>query len=38
MKARQLSERGGELYCSHLGNKVMMAGKYVIYMRGEIFL
>ena len=38
MIARQLSERGGELYCSHLVNKVMVAGNTVIYMRGEIVL
>ena len=38
MIARQLSERGGELYCSHLGNKVIMAGNAVIYMRGKIVL
>ena len=38
MVARQLSDRGGQLYCSHLGSKVMMAGNAVIYMRGEIVL
>ena len=38
MIARQLSERGGQLYCSHLGSKVIMAGNTVIYMRGEIVL
>ena len=38
MIAKQLSDRGGELYCSHLRSKVILSGKSVIYMRGEIFL
>ena len=38
MIAIQLSDRGGQLYCSHLGSKVTMAGNAVIYMRGEIVL
>ena len=38
MIARQLSMRGGELFCSHLGNRVIIGGKAITYMRGEIIL
>ena len=38
MIARQLSNRGGELYCSYLGNRVTIGGNAVIYMCGEITL
>ena len=34
--ARQLSERGGELWCEDLGEKVRITGKAVTYMKGEI--
>jgi PhzF family phenazine biosynthesis protein len=34
--ALQLSERGGELWCSLVGNRVLIAGKAVTYLRGEI--
>lgn len=34
--AKQLSERGGELWCEYLGERVTMAGKCVFYMKGEI--
>jgi len=34
--ARQLSSRGGELWCESLGDRVKMSGKAVEYMRGEI--
>lgn len=36
MKALQLSERGGELWCTLAGNRVLIAGKAVTYLRGEI--
>lgn len=36
MKARQLSKRGGELYCEQKGERVIMGGKCVFYMKGEI--
>ncbi|HKH59991.1 MAG TPA: PhzF family phenazine biosynthesis protein [Flavitalea sp.] len=36
--AKQLSERGGELWCQYLGERVTMAGKCVFYMKGEIEL
>jgi len=36
MTALQLSERGGELWCTLAGNRVLIAGKAVTYLRGEI--
>ena len=36
MKALQLSERGGQLWCTLAGNRVLIAGKSVTYLRGEI--
>lgn len=37
MTARQLSKRGGELYCRDLGERVEIAGRAVLYLEGEIF-
>ncbi len=34
--ARQLSARGGELYCELRGDRVIIGGKTVEYLRGEI--
>jgi PhzF family phenazine biosynthesis protein len=34
--AKQLSRRGGELWCEDLGNRVLIAGQCVFYMKGEI--
>ena len=34
--ALQLSERGGQLWCTLAGERVLIAGKAVTYMRGEI--
>jgi PhzF family phenazine biosynthesis protein len=34
--ARQLSERGGELICEYLGDKVKISGKAVLYLKGKI--
>jgi len=34
--ARQISRRGGEIFCRHLGNRVGIAGHAIIYSRGEI--
>lgn len=34
--ARQVSARGGELFCELIGNRVRMGGKAVLYLRGEI--
>ena len=36
MTALQLSERGGELWCTLNGDRVLIAGKTVTYLRGEI--
>ncbi len=36
MKALQLSKRGGEIYCEQKGDRVIMGGKCVFYMKGEI--
>ena len=38
MTAKQLSQRGGELLCTNLGDRVLMAGNCVIYSKGEIFI
>lgn len=38
LRARQLSERGGEIYCSHRGERVTIGGRAVTFMRGEIEL
>lgn len=34
--ARQISPRGGELWCEHLGDRVKLAGKGVMYLEGSI--
>lgn len=36
LKALQLSERGGELWCTLSGDRVLIAGKAVTYLRGAI--
>jgi predicted PhzF superfamily epimerase YddE/YHI9 len=36
--ARQVSARGGELFCELRGDRVTMAGDAVLYMRGEIYV
>lgn len=36
--ARQLSSRGGELYCTLIGDRVKIAGDAVLYMKGEIYV
>ncbi|MED2040910.1 PhzF family phenazine biosynthesis protein [Bacillus wiedmannii] len=36
MVARQLSDRGGTLYCKHEGDRVKIAGTAVVYAIGEI--
>ncbi len=36
MTALQLSARGGQLWCSLSGDRVLIAGKAVTYLRGEI--
>lgn len=36
--ARQISPRGGELFCELRGDRVRMAGNAVMYMKGEIYV
>lgn len=36
MKAKQLSQRGGDIYCEQKGERVIMGGSCVFYMKGEI--
>ena len=38
MIARQLSPRGGALYCENCGDRVKIAGKAILYLRGEIMI
>lgn len=37
MTARQLSRRGGTVYCRNEGERVKIAGKAVLYAQGDIF-
>lgn len=36
--ARQASKRGGELYCSIVGDRVKIGGNAVLYLKGEIYV
>lgn len=36
MQAKQISERGGELTCTLQGNRVLISGQAVTYLKGEI--
>jgi len=36
LHARQVSARGGELWCEQVGDRVKMAGHAALYLRGEI--
>lgn len=38
LQARQISPRGGELYCQDLGDRVAIAGRAVLYLEGTISL
>jgi len=38
LTARQLSRRGGSLYCEDCGERVKIGGKAVRYLKGEIML
>ena len=38
LNAKQLSNRGGDIYCEQNGDRVIMGGKAVFYMKGEIIL
>jgi PhzF family phenazine biosynthesis protein len=35
LSAKQLSDRGGDIYCEQNGDRVIMGGKCVFYMKGE---
>jgi len=36
MAAKQLSKRGGTLYCENIGERVKISGKAKLYLEGEI--
>jgi predicted PhzF superfamily epimerase YddE/YHI9 len=38
LKAKQLSLRTGEVECQLMGNRVLLSGRVVDYMRGKISL
>ncbi|MEF2146068.1 MAG: PhzF family phenazine biosynthesis protein [Desulfovibrionaceae bacterium] len=38
LRAYQASERGGELLCRNLGERVKIAGKAALYLKGKIYL
>lgn len=38
LHAFQVSERGGELWCTLKGDRVLMAGKAITYLKGEIYI
>jgi PhzF family phenazine biosynthesis protein len=38
MTARQLSKRGGTIYCEDRGSRVKIGGKAVCYLKGELFV
>lgn len=38
MMAKQLSQRGGDLTCEHLGDRVLMGGGCVLFKKGQIFI
>ncbi len=38
LRAAQLSKRGGEVFCRDCGDRVLIGGRAVEYLRGEIYL
>lgn len=38
LKAKQLSQRGGELQCELLGDRVLLSGQTKLYMQGSLFI
>jgi predicted PhzF superfamily epimerase YddE/YHI9 len=38
MRAKQISPRGGELFCEDRGQRVLIKGEAVEFMRGEILI
>lgn len=37
LKARQISDRSGDLYCKYLGERVEISGRAVLYLVGDLF-
>jgi predicted PhzF superfamily epimerase YddE/YHI9 len=35
---RQISARGGELVCEDRGDRVILGGQAVLFMKGEVYL
>ena len=38
MTARQISKRGGTLYCEDRGDRVKISGKAILYLQGKLFI
>ena len=38
LHAYQLSERGGELFCENVGDRVRISGSAALYAKGELYL
>lgn len=38
LNARQVSLRGGDLRCEHVGDRVLIGGQATLYLKGKIFL
>lgn len=38
LHALQISKRGGELFCTHAGERVKIAGKAILYLEGAIMI
>jgi predicted PhzF superfamily epimerase YddE/YHI9 len=38
LTARQLSHRGGDLFCEDQGQRVQIAGRAVLYLQGQILI
>ena len=38
LRARQISARGGELFCELAGDRVRIGGHAALYLKGEIYL
>ena len=36
LNAKQISERGGEIFCENLDDRVLIGGNAVLYMKGTI--
>ncbi len=38
LRARQISERGGELFCEDLGDRVLIAGRAALFLEGRVHI